>query len=194
MRIDNIQKQNFGSRKIPRYLYHITDTRSLAKIKECGKIKKSNFTLDFETPAVFLFELKNLTKRWGKNKKWNNNNLAEDLLMQCSHFSPNLILLKVPVTKLEKENLRIRCLGALFCDSKNTPHITKGAPAEKSKIYKARKEAIEYLYTQEIDFNNVEVLGCANNFISILRDKKLKGVLTEFFKGQPEEKCINLLK
>ena len=42
---------------------------SLCLIKDTGKIKKSIYTLDFEQPAVFLFELKNFTKRWNKNNK-----------------------------------------------------------------------------------------------------------------------------
>lgn len=194
MKINNIETQNFGSRKIPRYLYHITDSQSFAKIKDTGKIKKSIYTLDFEKPAVFLFELKNLTKRWNKNYKWYNNNLAEELLFQCAHNLPNIVILKIPVAKLIKNDLRIRSLRELLSSSKNTDHVTSGAPASQSKKYKTKKEPIEYIYPHEISFNDVETFGHADNYSSILNKKGLKGVLAELFSGQPEEKCINLLK
>lgn len=186
--------ENFRSRKFPRYLYHLTTTEGLKKIQESKAIKPSDFTLGLNYPAVFLFELKNYTKNWGVKKDWNYNNLAKDLLSQCAHDTLTLALIRVPVDKLDKNRLRIRCLNELFSSNKKTYHIMEGSPAKYSKLYKGRKKALEYIYPEEIKTKDIEVLGSVENFRQTLRKLKLKGLLLKLFKGQPEEKLINELK
>lgn len=190
----SIQQSNFGSRKVPRYLYHLTDSKSIAQIQQSGKIQRSNFTLGLNFSAVFLFELKNLTKRWGCSRDWSYNNLAKDLFSQCAHGTLSLILIRIPVDKLKKEDLRIRNLNRLFGSNTNNYHVKEGAPATESKLYKARKKAIEYLYPHEIPVDDIEVLGSVENFRHLLRKNGIKGVLSELFQNQPEEKCIKTLQ
>ena len=138
-------------------------------------------------------DLKNFTKRWGVNKDWSYNNLAKDLFSQCAHGSLTLSLLRIPVEKLNKDKLRVRCLNELFRSSRNTYHTMEGTPARYNKRYTTKGKALEYIYLQEIDAKDVEVLGSVENFREILRKKNLKGLLLELFKGEPEENCIKTL-
>lgn len=185
--------ENFTSRKVPRYLYHLTSIEGLKKIQESNAIKTTNFTLGLNYPAVFLFELKNFTKNYTSQKDWGFTNLAFDLLSQCAHNTLSLVLMRIPVGKLDKNKLKIRNLNELLKSSRNTYHTMEGAPAQYAKRYKAKRKSIEYIYPQEIPFKEVEVLGSVENYRQILRKQKLKGLLLELFKGQPEENCIKTL-
>ena len=194
MEINAYSKISFSSKKIPRYLYHLTDPMSAEKILKDGRILKSDFTLGFREKAVFLFDLKNFTKRWNRNKIWEGNDLAKDLLIHCSNDSLNLTLLRIPTDKLKKEDLRIRNLNHLFKLMKKTKHVKEGAPATESKRYKARKLAIEYLYPHEIDACNIDVLGTVEYFRNVYRKESLKGVFLKMFENQPEINCIKTLQ
>lgn len=185
---------NFYSRKVPRYLYHLTSTDCLNKIKESGKIKIAPDTLGFKKSGIFLLELENFAKYWKPNKDWDFNNLAYDLLKQCSNGTMTLSLIRIPVDKLDKNILRIRSLNKLFRANERSLHETEGISATESKKYKAKKNAIEYIYPKEININNIEILGSIENYRNILRKKRLSGLLLELLKDQPEENCIKSLQ
>ena len=73
-------------------------------------------------------------------------------------------------------------------------HIIKGAPALQARLFKMRKEAIEYIYPHEIPIGNIKKIG-EINITKIFSDKNfsmeypLKSFFTELLKGTPEEKA-----
>ena len=138
--------------------------------------------------------LQNLTKRWKHCKDWSYNNLAKDLMSHCAHGTLSLTLMRIPVNKLKKEDLRIRSLNQLFRKDSSQLHIEAGAPATESKRFKARKNAIEYIYPYEINTKDIEILGCVENFREIIRKESLKGLLLRLYKNQPELICIKTLQ
>lgn len=77
-------------------------------------------------------------------------------------------------------------------------HITEGAPAKDSHLYKQRKEAIEYIYRGEIPISVTEKIGEVN--IEELRKsakydplRPMRSIFTALLKGTPEVKGAELL-
>lgn len=77
-------------------------------------------------------------------------------------------------------------------------HLTQGAPARMSKLYKQRKEALEYIYLDNIPISSAEKIGEVN--IKELRKtakydpvRPMRSIFTELLKGTPEVKGAELL-
>lgn len=77
-------------------------------------------------------------------------------------------------------------------------HLAEGAPAKYSSLYKQKKEALEYIYTEAIPITNVEKIGEVN--IHELRlsqfydpTKPMRSIFTSLLKGTPEVKGAELL-
>ncbi len=205
--------------KVPRYLYHLTSKSNYESILKdgCLKVSKEMF------PGVFMTELSNLCKRWGWSRHWRGN-LKEVLLDQAAKDSSGLVMLRIPTKNLDVSKLRIRSQAKFFkyagsdefddlvdkCHSLNEfrsklsanfGHIVKGDDAVKSKLYKQRKEAIEYIYPENIFANKFEKIGEVN-----LEDFKtaqgeyvgkpittVKNIYMKLFEGTPEAAAVSLI-
>ena len=175
MEINNSNITNFKSRKVPRYIYHFTNEQAYKSMCNDGFIKATTKDSFIKNKAVFLIELENFCKNWGFNKSWDqfSEPLQESLLMLASYFTTpsliesknKLVILKIPTDKLDSEKLFIRSENNFFEQilsvKKDTtdlhPNIKQNlegnTPATKSKLYKNRKEAIEFIYKGDIPIN-----------------------------------------
>ena len=74
-------------------------------------------------------------------------------------------------------------------------HIVSGAPAKERKLFQQRKEAIEYIYPEEIPAFVVEKIGETNVDDILLPAEKcsLLDIFSRLLKGTPEEKATLLL-
>ena len=76
--------------------------------------------------------------------------------------------------------------------------MTEGAPVNESKLYTKRKQAIEYVYKDNIPITDAEKIGELN--IAALRSsteydptKPMRSIFTALLKGTPEVKGAELL-
>ena len=183
-----------------------------------GFIKATTKDSFIKDKAVFLIELENFCKNWGFNKSWNqfSEPLQESLLMLASYFTTpsliesknKLVILKIPTDKLDSEKLFIRSENKFFEQilsvKKDTidlhPNIKQNlegnTPATKSKLYKNRKEAIEYIYKGDITIEKAEQIGQILDINTLDYDKNnsVKSILQKILEGLPEENAIRYLR
>lgn len=191
-----------GRRNLPRYLYHITTENNYQQMLKDGYIK-GHHDLDLNThlSGVFLFDLKNFSKRWTTmGIDWGDKlfTFAKGLIMQASKDDSNLVVLKIPTKTLSQNKLKCR---NQLTDSKT--HNTYGDFATNQKHYTRKKNAIEYINEGNIPIQNVTKIGEANvgfnlhkameNLSENIFDKiDVKKILQNLFKNTPEEKSINI--
>lgn len=80
----------------------------------------------------------------------------------------------------------------------HSPHNVNGAPAIERRLYEQRKEAIEYIYSDNIPASQVEKIGSIklDEFYTkkeYTPDKPLRSVFSALLRGNPEEKGALLL-
>lgn len=191
-----------GRRNLPRYLYHITTENNYQQMLKDGYIK-GHHDLDLNThlSGVFLFDLKNFSKRWttmGIDLGDKLFTFAKGLIMQASKDDSNLVVLKISTKTLSQNKLKCR---NQLTDSKT--HNTYGDFATNQKHYTRKKNAIEYINEGNIPIQNVTKIGEANvgfnlhkameNLSENIFDKiDVKKILQNLFKNTPEGKCINI--
>lgn len=200
-----------GRCNVPRYLYHVTSKANYEKMLQDGFIKKSHdFAQDTNLNGVFMFDLKNFTKRWcnmgfyiGENTQENIFSLAKALFMKTSSKTSDIVALRIPTRSLSLGKLKCRVQGVNLTLS----HANNGDSALRQKHYTRKKQPIEYIFEDNIPLNCVEKVGEADSGV-ILEDllkENVSGVslyekinpkelLAKLFKGQPEEKCIEISK
>ena len=192
-----------GRRNLPRYLYHITTENNYQQMLKDGYIK-GHHDLDLNThlSGVFLFDLKNFSKRWTTmGIDWGDKlfTFAKGLIMQASKDDSNLVILKISTKTLSQNKLKCR---NQLTDSKT--HNTYGDFATNQKHYTRKKNAIEYINEGNIPIQNVTKIGEANvgfnlhkameNLSENIFDKiDVKKILQNLFKNSPEEKSINII-
>lgn len=192
-----------GRRNLPRYLYHITTENNYQQMLKDGYIK-GHHDLDLNThlSGVFLFDLKNFSKRWTTmGIDWGDKlfTFAKGLIMQASKDDSNLVVLKISTKTLSQNKLKCR---NQLTDSKT--HNTYGDFATNQKHYTRKKNAIEYINEGDIPIQNVTKIGEANvgfnlhkameNLSENIFDKiDVKKILQNLFKNTPEEKSINII-
>lgn len=192
-----------GRRNLPRYLYHITTENNYQQMLKDGYIK-GHHDLDLNThlSGVFLFDLKNFSKRWTTmGIDWGDKlfTFAKGLIMQASKDDSNLVVLKISTKTLSQNKLKCR---NQLTDSKT--HNTYGDFATNQKHYTRKKNAIEYINEGNIPIQNVTKIGEANvgfnlhkameNLSENIFDKiDVKKILQNLFKNTPEEKSINII-
>lgn len=228
-----------GTGSVPRYIYHMTNRKNYLEMCKTGQINTSRD--DFIGQGIFMIDLENFFKHWGKGIYNNNSHFYQsNLIEHCLKDSFDLVILRIPTKNLEHENLRIRSQNRLFSslagdrkelldfikqDSKNTnytkgnvsdsilcsinkyfdklrrqgsnDHIYNGSPVCKSKLFKQRKEAIEYVYRKPIPMENIEKIGeidieelMDGKYSTIYPIKKIFGALLH---GTPESKGVKLI-
>lgn len=205
---------HYGKHKVKRYLYHMTSEENYKKMLETGKITTtSDMQLDYQ--GVFMTELENLAKKWRNSKEWDfipeNKDgmfLSLALLKQTSKDSGKIVCLRIPTKNLDHDMLKIRSQNKLGLAEKDSSsrikeHITKGAPAKDANLYKQRKEAIEYIYQDDIPMDNVELVGMTEipeitmDNLAVWSKAEQRNVvldaLKKLFQGQPEAKGIDAM-
>ena len=101
------------SRKVPRFLYHMTNKKSYESIMDEGVLKMSDEIVN----GVFTIELTNFFKRWKSHKSWQKiwgDSLQEGLLKHTSKDSDDIVMLKIPTINLDTSKLSIRSQNTLF--------------------------------------------------------------------------------
>lgn len=214
-------QQVIGKHKIPRYLYHLTSKSCYESMLKDGKIIASEELIG---KGVFMAELSNLFKRWGVREAWSfggKTNLKEKLLQQAAKGEDEIVALRIPTANIDRSKLRIRGQEKLFTwdpsnhsalskatsleearqigtNIKEYSHIFYGDTAKNSKLYKQRKESIEYIFPGDINMSNVEKIGEVN--VANLRQTKeydvlrpMRSIYSKLFRGKPEEKAALLL-
>ena len=199
------QKAGFANRKTPRYLYHLTNQENLAQILKDGKLKISNCD---EIDGVFMFNIQNLFKRWrfDIDEELKDFHIGLALLAQALKNNKNVFVLRIPTKALKHENLKVRSQKTLLSDTKEAMnHRINGVNIEKSRHFTEKKEALEYIYTDEIPVTQANVIGNANiqenifeTFFNNSKDRETqKDFFTKsmkaLFENTPESKNINYL-
>ena len=195
-------KIQLGRRNVPRYLYHLTTQSNYNRMLKDGYIRcNHDANLDSNLSGVFMFDLKNFTKRWlsmGIDCGDKLLTYAKALFMQVSKDDSNIVVLKIPTKFLFLKYLKCRSQV-----STNEFHYSNGDFATNQRHYTRKKEPIEYINESYIPIKNVIKIGEANSGFSLRKafdemsdnyfDKiNVNQILQKLFKNTPEEKCINL--
>ena len=154
----NIEKQ-VGKHKIPRYLYHVTTRPNYESMLKTGTLRVSD--PGGLGSGVYMFELQNMINHYGNHNGYRG---LERLLEQASlHGGDELVLLRIPTSKLNASRLAIRDNGAPINLIPSQFNVTNfiGDSAVSSKLYKQRKVGLEYIYPHDININNVSEIGSA---------------------------------
>lgn len=210
----NISQNNisFQSRKVPRYIYHLTNQKAYTEMCNDGFIRCSENDPYLDKPGVFAIELTNFFKRWKHNKDWDETaeTLQESLLRNVVRWTKSfneaknqLVILKIPTDALTPEKLKIRSQNEFFRfkinrTKKSHPnmHLRGYTPATKSRLYKNRKEAIEYIYQDSIPIEIVTPIGNRVNIPTLRQSTDFnsenppKSILTHLLEGTPESKAL----
>lgn len=208
--------QNFQSRKIPRYIYHLTSNENYNSMLKDGFINKEGMPRLYIEKGIYTLELSNFFKFWGKNKDWGYDNLQSMILRHIVKWiatsepeKSKLVILKIPTSKLDTQKLSIRSLNKLFNFVDNHDYIIEASeelqthlkgktPATEAPLYKMRKEAIEYIYNENIPMKNVEQIGNIVNIPSLRKNPKFilnpaKFIMQALLSGTPEFKALKEL-
>lgn len=106
---------------------------------------------------------------------------------------------KIKNSERKDNSIRIKNLLYQTTTEENATHICEGSSAQNSSLFKKRKEAIEYIYQENIPIDNVEKIGEIGAAFTrfFLRDKTqnpVKNIFLELLKGHNEIKGAELLK
>lgn len=200
------KRVSFGCRKIPRFLYHLTQSGKLEYIEKYG-IRQSKAEEDNYITGVYLFDLKNLVRNWDSISLNGEDDLRMALIKHVmkAYSQLNLALLKIPTANLDPNALVLRRLHKLFeaQNSKefdrveshlritgevlpnNFEHVFNGAPAADARLY--TNEPIEYIYKGPVDMANAEVVNCAYIDRNSMTPQEIYGRLLA---GKPESASL----
>ena len=189
----NIGKQ-VGKHKIPRYLYHVTTFANYKNMLKTGTLRVSN--LSGLGSGVYMLELQNMIKHYGNHNGYRG---LERLLGQARlHGENELVLLRIPTTKLNASRLAIRDNGNPVGINSSQFKVTDliGDSAINSKLYKQRKVGLEYVYPHDININNISLVGSAKVkplTEGVISDTEALGIWKTLTKGEPEHMAFEVL-
>ena len=162
--------QGTSKGKIPRYLYHFTTAENFAKMQNDMFCYASSNDRFLEKKSIFMFDLMNFLKDWGK--KIRGTSLQEALLDEVTAYfekdTDTLVLLRIPTKKLKPDNLRIRSQDVFFetvlnngkaTSNDKLEHMIRGVPATQTNLFKQRKCPIEHIYQEDIPVDSFEIVG-----------------------------------
>lgn len=191
-----------GRRNIPRYLYHLTSKDNYASMLKDGFIKTNRDSFpETNISGIFMFEMANFIKRWVHSFIFFNDiktdiSLAKSLFAKVAISNPNLVLLKIPTRKLNKDNFLCRV------QSRENPesHQNNGDVATNQKHYTRKRLPIEYIYTDTIPIDTamkisetkIEIPADEIENITAWEDMNFLEIFGKLLKGQPEEKAVKL--
>ena len=213
----------FERRKIPRYVYHFTNEKAYDSILKDGFIKTSDYDLYTDKAGIFMVDLWNFFKFWGKNKAWNEDDsetLRKSLLRIAAKWintidkkSGNLVILRIPTSRLQPEEFAVRSQNTFFKYHLGKPKVAFHSipPKEQDNIAgrtiansgfgkKLRKhEASEYIYFDNIPINDVQLVGEIVNISDIkkstegFRSNPVKSILQRALFNTPEANWLKNL-
>ena len=199
-------------------MYHITTESAYQKMLQDGCIKPAQCA---DAPSgIFLFDLKNFTRFWRKNK-----NVAEQprtTLLNEVAFKAKLeandyiVMLKIPTSTLDARKLRIRRQKEVRCGHGNQQkfmqdtlkdqhrisnslesikYIMQGENISNIPLYNQRKEAIEYITPSSIPMEHVSLVGKAKvdttqTSKAHMEMKELPEIWKNLTAGTPEAKAF----
>ena len=211
-------EKTIGKHLVPKNLYHLTTKQNYKSMLEDGILDVGG-EQDF-IQGIFMFDLVNFFKRWAPSKANGAIDKRKILLKYVSGYGDDLVLLKIPTKELEKKNLLVRSVDRASSlerrkefveieknwkktgvSPKNEfKHLIEGDAAKNSKFYKKRKEAIAFIYPDEIDMSKVEKIGTIRPYQDLLINEMNTGenfllkAFKEALKGKPEEKAMVVLE
>lgn len=195
-----------GKPDIPRYLYHMTTKQNYESILKSGKIHTSCDCSRSNLDGVFMFDMQNFSKRWANTMLQTPNakaNLGTVLL--CKNITEfenmtkgiDIVLLKIPTKGMDISKLKVR---PQLVPSELNAGILNGDSALYKSLYTRRKNAIEYIYENNIDTSCLEKIGTATLKFESIDDLAKTAqaspfdILLNLVKGHPEEKCVRAFK
>lgn len=216
-RIKHNSNISFGHKKIPRYIYHFTRQQKYESMLRDGYLKAMECDAYLKQPAVFAVDLQRFFKNWGFSNAWNNkyepDPLYQSLLMKVAYpetpFSTWLnqfAILKIPTKILDKNKLKIRSQKTFFeqmstdnpleiKDIQILKHMSGETSAIKARLFNNRKEAIEYIYLDDIPIEQVEKLNVSGAEPLIIdKENKYKNLLGNLLKNTPQLNEFRFLK
>lgn len=205
----------FGSKKIPRFIYHMTSKANYDSILQDRFIKMGENMLNVDR-GVYAFDLANFFKCWNCHKDWGYDDLQRIILRHIVKWinstvpqKNELIILKIPTSNLDSEKLFVRSVNRLFRfeDSEEKfrdipyslqEHLLGKTPANEAPLYKMRKEAIEFIYKDNIPIEYTERIGNIVNIPLLRKDtgfgiNPVKYIMKNLLAGTPEAKSIDLI-
>ena len=203
--LNSVSEKSFitsKGKKIPRYLYHVTNEKNYNSIVKDGIIKTSPDAYpESNLNGVFLFDLKNFLKYWCNT--WFSTyegllTLSMALFSRSAYREPKIVVLRIPTKNLDTKNLR--CRVELDNEMPET-HIINGDTALNQKHYTRNRRPIEYIYQKVIPANIVNKVGNAD--IDMIVDNMLETntysranyswqILKNLFQSSPEENAVNI--
>lgn len=209
---NNSTHPNFGSKKIPRYLYHLTTAKNYQSMLNDKELKTSNDAIK----GVYMLDLKNFFKSWCNIPiiRWGDReNLASDILRHVVYDRCDRgVLLRVPTKLLDRQKLLIRSqtLSIAMHDEYEFRRVYNqwdlkgdlpegrfryyftGESAVKAHKSKKQAEAIEYIYPKNIHISGVEKVGEVE-IADYPEPSLFKEIFAKLLHGKPEKKATVLL-
>lgn len=110
--------------EIPRYIYHLTNKQNYLSMLKTGHLKTTPD--DYIGRGVFMIDLENFFKFWGKNTAWGDGLLQSKLIRHCLKGEADLVMLKIPTKSLDYNKLSIRSQARAFSllDGSNIDIVT----------------------------------------------------------------------
>lgn len=218
-----------GKHKVPRYIYHITTQKNYRSILNDGLLKTTEDPFCgkgvFAIELINFFKRWKEHKDW-KNSILQSDLIEQvrnftDGLVILRIPTRNLEMDKLRIRsqnklfswKYEQENnidkindsSRRNKLIQLYNLLYNTTterianHITQGSPAKQSSLFTRRKEAIEYIYQDDIPVNKLEKIGeiakdKLRYYLWLKTQNPIKNIFLELLKHNNEINGAELLK
>ncbi|MCM1002891.1 MAG: hypothetical protein NC408_00955 [Candidatus Gastranaerophilales bacterium] len=192
----------------------MTTKSKYESIMRDGFIKMSGSKLNVEK-GVYAFDLCNFFKCWGKHKDWGYEDLQYAILRHIVRWygaarqgTGDLVILKIPTANLDSDKLSIRSMNKLFKFEESeqkfsdlTPflreHLTGETSAKETPLYKMRKEALEFIYKDDIPIEKCQRIGSIVNIATLRKDlafgvNPVKYIMQSLLAGTPEQNCTKL--
>lgn len=193
--------------KIPKYLYHITTKSNYNSMLESGVIKTSKDVSPLSNlSGVFMFDMKNFAKRWSNTwvdygepgAKYNIGSVLlgkNSLIQQGVDKSSELVLLRFPTNKFDINKLSVR-----IQDTKKASYRPNGENAIFQRLHTRRKDAVEYIYSNNINVSDAEKIGelkldfkTEDEVLKYITERHFDTLL-KLLKGQPEANCVKAME
>lgn len=198
---------NKNNSKIPKYLYHVTTKSNYNSMLKSGVINTSKDVSPLSNlDGVFMFDMKNFAKRWlntwvgygNSDEKYNIGSVLlgkNSLMQQGADKSSELVLLRFKTNNFDINKLRVR-----IQDTTKSSYVPNGESAIFQRLHARRKDALEYIYSNNINIADAEKIGelkldfkSAEDVFQYVKEKHFDTLLN-LLKGQPEAKGVKIME
>ena len=149
---------------IPDYLYHLTSRYNYEHMLKDGKIhpSKDGWSIrNAEFKSIFMIDLENFMEKW-KLHPFSNDVSFKLTLFEQANRCRDLVLLRIPTAKIDRNLLRIRSQNKSFNKPFREQLFCEKIGCSAKLKYKYDNEAIEYIYPHDIPINDVEFVGSSD--------------------------------